>query len=53
MTAAQHHGIHLAVGPVARELREVFVQHVVLRIIGGVHFLDLPGCVRLLDKLRV
>ena len=50
---AHHHGIELAVLPVAGELLEVIIEHVVEGIIRRIHLLDVARRIQLLHELRI
>ena len=53
MADLEHRRIEGAVLPVAGEVREILVQHVVEREIAGIQRLDIAGGVQLLDEFRV
>ena len=53
MAAAQHHRIQLSICPMAGELFEILVQHVVQRIIRCIQRIDISGGIQLLDKFRI
>ena len=53
MTKTDHHRIQLAVSPMAGKLREILIQHVIERIVGGFKLFDISCCVQLLHKLAI
>ncbi|SPH27555.1 hypothetical protein ASD8599_04021 [Ascidiaceihabitans donghaensis] len=53
MAAAQHHGIHFSICPVAGELFKILVQHIVQRVVRRIHFVDVAGKIQLLHKFAV
>ena len=53
MAETYHHRKQLAVLPMSGKFGEILIEHVIKRIVGGVHLLDIAGCVQLLHELAI
>ena len=53
MTKPDHHRIQLSISPMPWKLREILIQHVIERIVGGFKLFDISCCVQLLHKLAI